>query len=312
MTRKPLVSIVIPLYNKARFVLQTLRSAAGQIGSDAEIIVVDDGSTDDGARLVKAAGLSGLRLIEQPNAGVSVARNRGILAAQGKWIAFLDADDLWDRKHLAGLVEAAEAGTAIVAFSNVGLESRRGRPLIDEKVPAQTIDDYFGFALANGGYPIGSPSSVLALRNELVAAGLFAVGVAKGEDLDLWCRLAVRGGFVYNARLSATYNDAESSSRIARSRCDVMAPLFAERLPAMIREGRMRSELIASSRRYANFLYLEYARQLLDCGELQEARGVLLKQCRFSHDPLRFTRRLLRTWSAGRVLFELSRSRARA
>jgi glycosyltransferase involved in cell wall biosynthesis len=143
MRTNPFVSVVIPLYNKADVILTTLGSVLNQIEVVFEIIVVDDGSTDDGARLVGVSGGPRLRLIHQPNAGVSAARNRGIAAAEGKWIALLDADDLWSRDHLVYLLKAAEASAAIAAFSNLRLESRAGRPLIDPKIAAQNIGDYF-------------------------------------------------------------------------------------------------------------------------------------------------------------------------
>jgi glycosyltransferase involved in cell wall biosynthesis len=310
MSEKPFVSVVIPLYNKADFILKTLRSAAGQIDVEFEIIVVDDGSTDGGARLVESSGGPRLRLIQQANAGVSTARNRGVAAAEGKWIAFLDADDLWSHDHLAGLLNAAEDSTTIAAFSNLQLQSRAGGPLIDRKVAAQKVDDYFSFALANGGYPMSS-SSILVLRDELLAAGLFTVGISTGEDIDMWCRLACQGPFVYNAKLSATYNDARSPNHTASGGArEVARPLFAQRFPNMIREGRVPPALVESGRRYANFLFLEYARQLLDCGQFVEARAVLLNQCYVSYDSNRFVKRLLRTWPPGRALFQLSRGKA--
>jgi glycosyltransferase involved in cell wall biosynthesis len=302
--RKPFVSIVIPLYNKADFILKTIASAASQIRVELEIIVIDDGSTDGGARLVKIADLPCVRLIEQANAGVSRARNHGVALAEGKWIAFLDADDLWTCDHLVGLLHAVEGHDAIAAFSNVRLESRGGGPLIDRKVVAQRIDDYFSFALSNRGYPIGV-SAIMVRRDQLLAAGLFAEGITTGEDIDMWCRLACRGPFFYNARLSATYNDAHTALwRIAH-------PLFARRLPQLIRDGTLPPILMESSKRYVNFLLLEYARQLLDDGRYAEARAVLLNDCDFSYDSWRFLKRLARTSSVGQTLFYLSRAAAR-
>ena len=144
-----------------------------------------------------------------------------------------------------------------------------------------------------------SSGSSVVLRDQLVAAGPFAVGTSTGEDIDMWCRLACQGPFVYNARPSATYNDAHSPK--------VSPPLFAQRLPNMIQEGKVPPALVESSRRYANFLFLEYARQLLDSDQLVEARAILLNHCRVSYDSNRFMKRLLRTWPPGRALFQLSR-----
>ena len=304
MAGRPLVSVVIPLYNKADSIPQTLASAQGQIDVDFEIIVVDDGSTDDGARLVEASGASRLRLVRQANAGVSAARNRGVAAAEGKWIAFLDADDIWSHDHLRGLVGAVQEGRTIAGFSNLAQQSCAYRPVINPKVPAQRIDDYFSFALTQNGYPMSS-SSVIILRDELLDAGLFAVGLSAGEDIDMWCRLACRGPFAYNARVSAIYHDVRVPGGGVRP---AALPLFAERLVGMIRQNKVPPALVESANRYANFLFLEYARQLLDCGQFIEARAVLLNQCRVSDDPARFMKRLVRTWPVGRALFQLGRA----
>lgn len=301
---RPLVSVVIPLYNKADSILATLASAAGQADADFEIIVVDDGSTDHGVALVKTAAIPRLRLVRQANAGVSKARNRGIVTARGKWIAFLDADDLWSRDHLAGLLNVLASSKAIAAFSNSRLESRSGSPLINPDVEAQEIDDYFSFALSNGGYPIGT-SAMIVLRDELFAAGLFAEGVPTGEDIDMWCRLACRGAFLYGAGLSATYNDMRSPTRRSEEG-RIRRPIFSERFPDLVGAGAVPLTLIEGGRRYANFLMLEYARQLLDCGLYPEARAVLLKDCAFNYDSKRFVKRLARTTSLGRALFRLA------
>jgi glycosyltransferase involved in cell wall biosynthesis len=307
MMSKPSVSVVVPLYNKAEFILNTLSAAASQIATEFEIIVVDDGSTDGSGELVKKAGLPHLQLIKQANAGVSVARNRAIAVAQGKWIALLDADDLWSYDHLAGLIDAVEGSDVIAAFSNLRLQSRSGRPLVHPKVSAQKVDDYFSFALANGGYTMQT-SATLVLRNQMLEAGLFAEGLSIGEDIDMWCRLACRGPFFYTAKLSAAYNDARSPTRRSE-RGRIVRPFFAQRLPDLIRDGKVPPALIESSRRYANFLMLEYARQLLDAGEYAEARTVLLNECVVGYDSTRFLKRLARTSSVGRAIFRLTRVR---
>ena len=303
--RKPSVSVVVPLYNKAEFILNTLTAAAHQTAAEFEIIVMDDGSTDGSGELVEEARLPHLQLIKQANAGVSVARNRAIAAAQGKWIALLDADDQWSHDHLAGLIDAVEGSDAIVAFSNARLQSRPGRPLVDPKVSPQRVDDYFSFALANGGYSMQT-SATLVLRNQLLEAGLFAEGLSMGEDIDMWCRLACRGPFFYTARPSAVYNDAQSPTRRSEKGRTVR-PFFAQRLPDLIRAGKVPPALLDSSRRYANFLMLEYARQLLDAGEHAEARRVLLNECAVSYNSSRFLKRLARTSSVGRAIFQLVR-----
>ena len=89
------VSVVIPAYNAAETIAQTIGSALAQTITDLEVIVVDDGSTDATPAVIKSISDSRLRLVERSNGGVAAARNTGIAAARGEWIAFLDADDIW-------------------------------------------------------------------------------------------------------------------------------------------------------------------------------------------------------------------------
>src|SRR4051812_13046945 len=96
---KPTISVVIPCYNGALYLRETLESALAQNYAPLEILVVDDGSEDDSAAIAESCGAP-VRVIRQPNQGESVARNRGIDEARGDWVAFLDADDLWEPEKL--------------------------------------------------------------------------------------------------------------------------------------------------------------------------------------------------------------------
>ena len=103
----PLVSVVIPTYKHANFVLETLDSVFAQTFTDFEVIVVNDGSPDNTAAVLRPMIASGkIRYIEQPNRGQAAARNRGILAANGEYIALLDDDDLWEPDKLQWQIEA--------------------------------------------------------------------------------------------------------------------------------------------------------------------------------------------------------------
>ena len=89
-------SIVIPLYNKAEYVPKTLASVLNQTYSDFELIIVDDGSTDDSLEVINSFVDNRIKIVKQKNGGVSAARNRGIIEAKYELIALLDADDWWD------------------------------------------------------------------------------------------------------------------------------------------------------------------------------------------------------------------------
>jgi glycosyltransferase involved in cell wall biosynthesis len=303
--KKPAVSVIVPLYNKAETVEETINRALAQTFADIEMIVVDDGSTDGSASLVAGISDPRITLILQDNAGVSAARNRGILRARADWIALLDADDHWDMAHLERHWLAVQGGNAEAAFSNVRLESRPETPMIAGDVPAGFVRDYFDFALAQGGYP-NMTSAMFIRRDALIEAGLFTVGVAMGEDIDLWCRLALRAPMLYTGALTATYNDVPHGHSTARnlSRRPEF-PFFAACLPTLLDRGEVPAHLEASARRYANFLVLEYARQLLDRGLNSEARDVLRHHCNLRLDPMRFGRRYARTYGMGRAAFAL-------
>jgi glycosyltransferase involved in cell wall biosynthesis len=302
----PSISVVVPLFNKAETVQRTLSSALSQSFGDIEVIVIDDGSTDGGGDLVRLLGDHRLTLISQENAGVSAARNRGIMAARAEWIALLDADDDWDANHLTLLWRALGTSRPVAAFANVRLASHPDRPLLRPDVPAQIVEDYFDFALRHGGYP-NMTSAMLLHRETAIEAGLFTVGVALGEDIDLWGRLALSGPMLYTADLTATYNDLpRPSSAMQDSTRKPEFPFFAACLPTLKDMGEVPAHLEESATRYANFLLLEYARQLLDRGFHAEARHVLRRHCDARMDPLRYGRRYARTYRLGRAAFALS------
>jgi hypothetical protein len=278
-------------------------SVLTQTTGDLEVIVVDDGSTDGAANALEGIADRRLRIIRQANAGVSAARNAGVAAAAADWIAFLDADDVWSAAHLETLLSAREG--VIACFSNICLASRGGAPLIDRAEKPQRIGDYFAFALRTGGYP-ATASSIMVAKSALIAIGGFPAGRALGEDVDTWCRLACHGPFFYTAACTAFYDDTSSSGQAAHQLRPPEPHPFPERLPCMERAGLVPPELVAGARRYANFLTLEYARQLLDRGRHAEAREVILRQSRPTLDPGRYARRLARTFAVGRALYGIA------
>src|SRR5262249_8992189 len=139
--QRPRVSIVIPLYNKANVLGDTLTCVLSQTVQDFEGIGVDDGSTDGGGALVETARDPRFRLLRQANLGVSAARNRGILEAQAEWVALLDADDIWLSTHLADLVSAVEDAGVVGASTNYIFERSGPRqyPMRSHRSGSMTI-----------------------------------------------------------------------------------------------------------------------------------------------------------------------------
>ncbi|MGA7301658.1 MAG: glycosyltransferase family A protein, partial [Candidatus Sulfotelmatobacter sp.] len=106
--KNPKVSVVIPTYNRAGTVPRAIESVLAQTFTDLEVIVVDDGSSDDTGKVLGEMFGERIRYFAQVNQGASIARNRGIEEARGEWIAFLDSDDLWEKEKLEWQLKALE------------------------------------------------------------------------------------------------------------------------------------------------------------------------------------------------------------
>src|SRR5437867_8785658 len=121
------VSVIIPLFNKAPYIARALTSVAAQTNRDFDVMVIDDGSTDDGPRIVEAFNDLPIHLISQENAGPGAARNRGLELAQGELVAFLDADDEWLPDYLAESVRLLDAyGTRVATITSAYFDCRTG------------------------------------------------------------------------------------------------------------------------------------------------------------------------------------------
>ena len=201
------VSIVIPLYNKAEHIRRALDSVFAQTRQDFELIVVDDGSTDDGSEKVRRYADPRIRLISQENAGVSAARNRGIAEAKAEWIALLDADDQWLPTYLDRALTFAgqhpEAGVVVTNF----LQKTSGKIYTPPHIAREgVLEDFFDTALRLGHCPAFA-SATIARRQAYLEIGGFPVGVAHGEDVDTWNRLACRNRIGFIAEPLVIYND---------------------------------------------------------------------------------------------------------
>ena len=190
-------SVVIALYNKAAYIDCTLQSVLAQDCRDLEVVVVDDGSSDDGPRIVAQCPDPRVRLLRQSNAGVSAARNRGIDAAQGQWVCFLDADDWLHPSYLSTLEQVQQAcpQADVVAADFVRVPDVPGGgawpapwPVSSAPAPVELITRLARRWMEG---PTLSASSVAVRRSRLLPMQpCFALGETLGEDLDLWFRLA--------------------------------------------------------------------------------------------------------------------------
>jgi glycosyltransferase involved in cell wall biosynthesis len=195
----PLVSIIVPAYNAEAFLRATLESVFGQTYTALDVIVVDDGSTDGTRDIVTAfqALQPGLRLISKPNGGVASARNAGLRAARGDYVAFLDADDLWHPEKIATQMAALRPGGGegyVAAFSLHLRIDKGGR--VTGKSRAWPFAE-FGLPAHIVLKPVGNGSSLIVRRDVAIGVGGFdedyvARGIGGCEDLDFELRVAAQ------------------------------------------------------------------------------------------------------------------------
>jgi glycosyltransferase involved in cell wall biosynthesis len=201
----PAVSVAMPLYNKSAHVEQALTKALEQSFTDFEIVVVDDGSTDDGPEKVRQFADSRLTVITQDNTGPAAARNRALAAARAPLVAFLDADDLWTSDHLRHLTElswrfpqAALVGNRFVEFETGDLPAPPSAP-----VDYRLLDDFFAASVSEPR--LFFTSSCMVRREEALAVGGFPAGHSRGEDLALWIKLASRYAVAVSSYVGCGY-----------------------------------------------------------------------------------------------------------
>lgn len=227
----PEISVVIPLYNKEKYIQRTLDSVLAQTFRDLEVIVVNDGSTDAGPEIVRQYDDPRFKLINQENAGVSSARNRGIKEAKAELIAFLDADDEWLPEFLRTIyslkIRYPEAGIYVTSY--LMIEPNGTQKIVKIRAKSVTvskellIDNYFKFAIS-GNSPVMSSAAVVP-KKILLEVGLFPIGIKLGEDIAVWSKIALKYPIVLSNSVLAIYygnmpNQRTKSYSKAQSRFD--------------------------------------------------------------------------------------------
>jgi glycosyltransferase involved in cell wall biosynthesis len=263
-------SVVIPLYNKARYVASAVRSVLAQTLPPHEVIVVDDGSTDGSAAIVEALADPRIRLVRQPNAGVSAARNHGIGLATGDFVAFLDADDWYHPEMLAAL-ERAHA--ACPEAQLLGAGARRIGPLQGaDPEPWEVAEQFWEVEVVEDLRQRWMRTAPFCSSSVAIATGLlrrmdpaFTPGESHGEDLDLWFRVGDLSPKValVNAPFAAVRELPDSLSR----RNPVAFPAWLTRMRERALRGEIPARHRASALWFVGQQQVTLAREALSSGQ---------------------------------------------
>jgi glycosyltransferase involved in cell wall biosynthesis len=186
--KPPQVSVILPTYDRGWVLAEAIESVLEQDFADYELIVVDDGSTDETNAILKACG-DQIRILRQKNNGVSAARNAGVRAAAGKLIAFLDSDDLWLPSKLSQQVAFFDRHPKAVACQTEETWIRNGRRVNPKKRHRKPSGMIFEPSLE---LCLVSPSAVMIRRLLFDQVGLFDESLPACEDYDLWLRISCR------------------------------------------------------------------------------------------------------------------------
>lgn len=285
-------SVVIPLYNKERYIEATIRSVLNQTCDDFELIVVDDGSRDNSLALARKYESARVRIIAQENQGVSVARNTGIENARGKFIAFLDADDQWQENYLATIQSLTdkypESDMFVTAYS---VDMGNGKVHYSTRLEPETgcLPSYW-LTLAKG-YDFVWTSATVIRRSALLRAGLFKPGEKIGQDLDMWARVArINPKVAYSNKLCVYYNRAAEQNARTRVRVAWAGAFLKDLEEELVNPQRTAEEKASIQHKYDKKMTVFIFTAIL-AGEKERAAEAL-KQWKGEKNT---TNRLLRT-----------------
>jgi glycosyltransferase involved in cell wall biosynthesis len=226
----PLFSVVIPVYDRAAPLRRALESVLAQSCQDFEIVVVDDGSRDDPRHVVESFGDRRIRFLRQDNRGGGAARNAGIDAAQGRWIAFLDSDDVFLPHHLETTQRLLAGTSDTAAYAPMIVDRGAGRSIIKPPRAIRAGEHMADYLLRARGFV---PTITLALPREIAQRVRYNETLPFAQDTDFAIRLYLAGcKFAFAAKPGAVWQDIPNPGRISAGRKGArMVPWLAAMRP---------------------------------------------------------------------------------
>ncbi|HEX7318506.1 MAG TPA: glycosyltransferase family A protein [Pyrinomonadaceae bacterium] len=273
-----LVSVVVPAYDCAAFIGETLDSVLAQTHTSLEVVVVNDGSPDTeelervlAPYLARADGR--VRYFRQENRGAGAARNRGVREARGEFVAFLDADDLWEPTYLEEQLPFMRAGGYDLAYTDALLfgDSPLAGKTYMETAPSEGEVNFISLVRADCNV---ITSGVVARRAAVLDAGLFDESLRNAQDFELWARLAHRGARLgYQRKVLIRYRVREGSlSGDARNRLAREWKVTRHIADAYELSAHERAEVERMLARQQAAIDLERGKSLIAEGNFKEAR----------------------------------------
>lgn len=276
----PKFSVIIPLYNKELYIKNTINCVLTQTITDLELIVVDDGSTDNSQTVVKDIKDSRIKLIQQSNAGVSAARNHGIREAVGEYICFLDADDFWTKDFLeiaeSLFVKFPEAGMVCPSYQ-VAYRDKIVHPVwksVDTEKDGYVVDFY---EMATASFWICN-SSCAVVRREVVwkMDHWFPEKETVCEDFDFWIRLGTLYKVAHSNKVCATYQrTTETNARKTHIHKIVYSSSYMKTLDSFLSNDSLTKEQRNWVKEIKDRRMVPFIFSLLLAGEKQRAEKEL-------------------------------------
>lgn len=253
-------SVVVPLYNKSYSIARCIDSVLSQTFLDFEIIIVNDGSSDDSLSIVanrysNEIDNMTIKVLDQLNQGVSVARNNGIKVASSSYICFLDADDEWLPEFLKTMKKLITDHPKADLYSLAHLVKKEGSQLFKPK--HGLLDGYRGyvedFFLASSKGDVVNSSKVCVRKESILSFGGFPVGVVAGEDIYVWIRLALKGGVACDMSYLSIVHQEIDNSRNSRKNSIPFPLVYFSKNKEILRSKSLNKYLFSIF--YKHFLY---------------------------------------------------------
>ncbi len=263
-------SVIIPLYNKADYIKNTIESVLNQTFTDYEIIIINDGSTDKSKDIILEYNDERILFYDQENQGASAARNLGIEKSKSNYIAFLDADDLWMPNHLETLK------CLIQNYPNAGIFASRYQLIFKngtKYIPKYNgisgdfegvIPDFFEKSLP---YPIATSSSIAIPKFVFETIGNFKTSISSGQDVDMWIRIALNYPVVFSNKITASYLHYIENS-LSKT------PIRDKKLKDF-NDYKLQEESNPSLKKYLDVYRIEYALKYKIAGDSKKAKKLL-------------------------------------